>query len=91
MLRCCLHDALQAVMGWTDSHLHLFEKDSRVWSVPEWCEDDIVVVDESSIRLNRVLKAEGDSFTYVYDFGDSWRHEVLLEKIVPCHRCREIL
>ena len=23
---CCLHSALQVVMGWTDSHLHQFEK-----------------------------------------------------------------
>ena len=26
---CCLHDALQAVLGWTDSHLHQFEKDGK--------------------------------------------------------------
>jgi hypothetical protein len=83
LLLCCLHDALQAVMGWTDSHLHLFEKDNRVWSVPKWCEDDIVVVDESRVPLDRVLKAEGDFLMYVYDFGDSWRHEVVLEKISP--------
>jgi hypothetical protein len=24
-----LHDVLQAVIGWTDSHLHRFEKDGR--------------------------------------------------------------
>jgi pRiA4b ORF-3-like protein len=27
MKLCCLHSALQVVMGWTDSHLHQFEKD----------------------------------------------------------------
>ena len=26
---CCLHDAFQAVLGWTDSHLHQFEKDGN--------------------------------------------------------------
>jgi hypothetical protein len=26
---CCLHDAIQAVMGWTDSHLHQFDKDGK--------------------------------------------------------------
>src|ERR1035441_5443349 len=31
---CCLHDALQAVLGWTDSHLHQFEKDGKYWGVP---------------------------------------------------------
>jgi hypothetical protein len=29
-----------------------------------------------------VLLAEGDSMVYVYDFGDDWRHQVVLEKIV---------
>jgi hypothetical protein len=53
--------------------------------VPDWYEDDdIEVVDESRTPLNRVLKAEGDSLVYEYDFGDCWRHEVTLEKIVPC-------
>jgi hypothetical protein len=28
-------------------------------------------------------RREGDSMIYVYDFGDNWRHEVVLEKIVP--------
>ena len=31
---CCLHDAIQAVMGWTDSHLHQFEKDGKYWGDP---------------------------------------------------------
>ena len=26
---CCLHSALQVVMGSTDSHLHQFEKDRK--------------------------------------------------------------
>ena len=34
-LLCCLHDALQVVMGWTDSHLHQFERDGKYWGDPE--------------------------------------------------------
>ena len=30
-----LHDALQTVIGWTDSHLRRFEKDCKRWGVPE--------------------------------------------------------
>jgi hypothetical protein len=78
-----LHDSFQVVMGWTDSHLHQFEKDGKVWGDPrndEFGEFDIV--EESRIPLNKALKMEGDSMIYVYDFGDDWRHEVILEKIL---------
>ena len=59
---CCLHDALQAVMGWTDSHLHQFEKDNKHWGVPEYDEfDELDLIDESKTQLAKLLKAEGDS------------------------------
>ena len=31
----------------------------------------------------KVLRAEGDPMVYLYDVGDDWRHEVILEKIRP--------
>jgi hypothetical protein len=81
---CCLHSAFQVVMGWTDSHLHQFEKDGKNWGVPEWDEfDEFDLIDESKTQLAKALKAEGDSMVYQYDFGDDWRHEVVLEKIMP--------
>ena len=85
LLLCCLHDALQAVLGWTDSHLQQFVKDGKYWGDPEFYEDfdDIEITDESRVRVGRVLKAEGDALCYEYDFGDNWQHEVLLEKILP--------
>jgi hypothetical protein len=80
---CCFHDALQIALGWTNSHLHQFEKDETIWSDPEWYEDDdIEAIDESLAPLNRVLTAEGDRLNYQYDFGDDWRHEIVLERIV---------
>jgi hypothetical protein len=81
---CCLHDVLQAAMGWTDSHLHQFEKEGQHWGVPEHYEDgDIDIHDERQTKISDVLKTEGDSLLYVYDLGDDWRHEVVLEKILP--------
>jgi hypothetical protein len=80
---CCLHDAFQPVMGWTDSHLHQYEKDGKYWGVPETDEfGDLELKDESKVAISKLLKAEGESMVYVYDFGDDWRHEVVLEKIV---------
>jgi hypothetical protein len=84
LLLCCLHDAFQAVLGWTDSHLHMFEKDGKNWGVPESDElGDLEIVDESQVTVGKVLIAEGDSLIYVYDFGDDWRHSVVLEKVTP--------
>ena len=81
---CCLHSALQVIMGWTDSHLHQFEKDGKNWGVPEWDEfDEFDLIDESKTQLANVLKKASDCLTYRYDFGDDWCHEVVLEKILP--------
>jgi hypothetical protein len=78
---CCLHDAIQAVFGWTDTHLHHFEKHGEYWGVPD-DEDFEELNDESKVAVRRVLVRESDSMTYTYDFGDDWRHRILLEKII---------
>lgn len=71
-------------MGWTDSHLHQFEKDGKYWGDPETDEyGDLKLIDESKVAVGKVLKAEGHALVYVYDFGDNWRHEVVLEKLIP--------
>jgi hypothetical protein len=81
---CCLHSAIQVAMGWTDSHLHQWEKDTKNWGVPEWDEfDEPDLIDESKTRLADMLRSEGESMVYVYDFGDDWRHNVVLESIAP--------
>lgn len=79
-----LHHILQIVMGWEDCHLHQFEIGRRIYSVPD-PDDDLYerkVIDESRVRLREVLPRVGTQFEYLYDFGDSWRHELLLEAIV---------
>src|SRR5271168_4650949 len=81
---CCLHSAFQVAMGWTDSHLHQFEKGDKNYGVPEWDEfNELDLVDESETQLAAVLKTEGDTMIYQYDFGDNWQHDVVLEKIIP--------
>jgi hypothetical protein len=35
------------------------------------------------VPVRNVLKAKGESMIYLYDFGDSWRHEVMVEAILP--------
>lgn len=76
-----LHAAIQAVMGWEDSHLHMFTVDGQRYGIPddEWG-SDYKILEEANHRLNGVL-SEGQKFLYEYDFGDDWRHEITVEEI----------
>lgn len=76
-----LHHFIQAAMGWTDAHLHEFEIGDKTYAVPH-PEDDFEreIVDERRVRLDRVVEV-GDHFTYMYDFGDSWRHRIVVERV----------
>ena len=76
-----LHDSIQAVMGWTDSHLHQFVVENVRYGVPD--ADDREIKDERQVRLRQLFKVEGDSALYEYDFGDSWEHDVRLIRILP--------
>jgi len=79
-----LHRILQIVMGWEDYHLHQFEIGRRIYRVPD--PDDYLyerkVINESRVRLREVVPRVATHFEYLYDFGDSWRHDLLLEAIV---------
>jgi len=76
-----LHNIIQVAMGWENYHLHQFIIDGEYFSIPS--EDDWEPVkDERKIRLSRVAPFERRKFVYEYDFGDSWEHEILVEKIM---------
>jgi hypothetical protein len=75
-----LHHIIQAAMGWTDAHLHDFTIAGVRYSIPRDDDpNDLPVIDERTIRLDRILKP-GLSFEYQYDFGDSWIHLVRVEQ-----------
>jgi hypothetical protein len=38
--------------------------------------------DASKVKLSQIVRGEKQKFTYEYDFGDSWEHEILIEKIL---------
>jgi hypothetical protein len=79
-----LHDILQIVMGWEDYHLHMFTIEGSIYGNPRDDEyGDLGTLDEASFTLNQVVYGEKQRFTYEYDFGDSWDHTLLVEKISP--------
>jgi Plasmid pRiA4b ORF-3-like protein len=68
-----LHDLLQVAIGWTDSHLHQFVADDARYGMPD-TDASGDETDETGVPL-RSLPAR---FTYLYDFGDGWEHEVVV-------------
>lgn len=79
-----LHHVLQVVMGWEHSHLHQFIRDQAHYGEPNpEFDDEMPMKDDRRFKLCDIVHAKGDSFVYEYDFGDSWHHQVTLEKIWP--------
>ena len=69
-------------MGWEESHLSLFKKWKKEYHVYMDGADmyDYPIEDASEYALCDLLGAD-EEMTFVYDFGDNWRHTV---KVVNC-------
>jgi hypothetical protein len=81
-----LHTIVQIVMGWQDAHLHEFRIGGRTFGRPDWEDSHAgarIPDDERNVRLDDTFTKIGANAMYIYDFGDDWRHEVLLEGILP--------
>jgi hypothetical protein len=74
-----LHDVIQIAMGWQSYHLHLFDVegvrygDVEDLSGPLGEEEEFTVGEAASAISN---------FTYEYDFGDGWMHEIRVEQVM---------
>jgi hypothetical protein len=77
-----LHEILQVVMGWTNSHLHQFRRGTTYYgeSDPEFGMDR---ENERRVRLSEVLRKPRDRMVYEYDFGDGWNHDIVRESSKP--------
>jgi len=76
-----LHGILQDAMGWTDTHLHQFYAEGRRFGVVD-PEIDRGMMSDRRVALFQVASCVGWSVGYEYDFGDSWMHEIRVEKIL---------
>lgn len=75
-----LHRVIQIAMGWEDSHLHEFDLAGKTFSTPR---DGSANRNESAFKLNALLKRAGMRLQYLYDFGDNWLHDIVVERIFP--------
>ncbi len=83
-----LHVAIQDAMGWLDYHLHEFSikpprKRNHVFiGIPDEEDDHLhEVLPGWELPVGRYLASPGDECSYSYDFGDNWRHLVVLEGV----------
>jgi hypothetical protein len=78
------HNLLQDAFGW--DNYHLFNFSPTGWgSKPEIAvphDDDYEpVTDATTTELKDIFNTVGQKFTYIYDFGDDWKHKIELEEI----------
>jgi hypothetical protein len=92
------HRVIQVAMGWSDYHAHQFlaagKQGRRIYGVIRDGEDvrlGLRVLDENTFCLSDLLHAEKDQCLYEYDFGDSWLHELALERIIAAPASSEKL
>ncbi len=91
-----LHQVLQAALGWTNSHLHEFRAGRSSWGTSGIGGPfDDRVHSEKRATLQDLLDAGGGkTFHYIYDFGDTWEHEVRVERVTkaePGTTCPRLL
>ncbi len=79
-----LHGMIQLTMSWDNSHMHQFKVGKTYYGsrYPEDFDGTTETQDEDKITVGEVLTKPKAKLTYEYDFGDSWEHEVVLEKVL---------
>ena len=87
-----LHVAVQDSMGWLDCHLHQFvisesiEEKTATIGLPGDELEDRHIRPGWEVPIRMYFTAPGNKCVYEYDFGDCWRHTVLLEEVLPTER-----
>jgi Plasmid pRiA4b ORF-3-like protein len=77
-----LHLAIQAAMGWSNSHLYEIRAGDTGWGDPDPDSGD-GPLDARKARLLDVLEDVGTkTLRYLYDFGDGWEHTIKIERIM---------
>jgi len=84
-----MHNVIQVAMGWRHSHMHQFivgrGSATQFYGEPdsEFLDMGDNMLDERRYSVADLAPAAKQKFIYEYDFGDSWEHEVMVEKTLP--------
>ncbi len=79
-----LHLAIQAVMLFRNYHLFRFDVGEASCGI-RFDDDDMdpPTRDAGNLRLTKLIERGIADFAYTYDFGDDWRHSVVIEEVLP--------
>ena len=81
------HDVLQIAMGWQNCHLHQFSGAGAKYGQDDPSEPGCLAqmgwIDERKARVSQLLPGAGATAEYLYDFGDDWLHEIVVEQVLP--------
>ncbi|SDH62019.1 pRiA4b ORF-3-like protein [Actinokineospora alba] len=74
-----LHQVIQIAFDWDDSHLHVFETPFGDFGNAD---PEVGHQSSRSVTLEQVAPGAGSKLGYLYDFGDAWDHEIVVEKVL---------
>lgn len=81
------HQLIHLAFGWEGYHLYQFSPtgygSQPLIGIPSGYEFDVPDMNAKKTKLNQVFTQEKQTFNYLYDFGDSWSHHIVLEKLLP--------
>lgn len=79
------HDIIQLSMGWSNSYVHQFlvGKISYEPTMKSNIPRESKRFDEAKYKLHTLEEGMRFMFTYIYDAGEGWEHEIHLEEVIP--------
>lgn len=76
-----LHSIIQAAMGWKQAHPYEFEVGTKLYRQPGT--EGKEALDARETHLEQLHLKQGATITYLYDRGDDWVHQIIVEGVAP--------
>lgn len=76
-----LHSVIQAAMGWKSAHPYEFEVGTKLYREPG--SEGKEALDARATQLEQLHLKQGATITYLYDRGDDWVHQLIVEGVAP--------
>lgn len=77
-----LHQNIQRAMGWENEHLYAFKvREDEIRPDDNLDINDLDAGESIYTQINTLLR-KGDTFEYLYDMGDDWKHMIEVEDTV---------